>query len=208
MNRLAPHIYFGLDLGRRRDRSALAVLERIHVPTGELDPVTWERKTALYFVLRHIELFRLGVPYLEIVRRMERLPVPPATGHPYARDPERTLVVDATGVGAPVVEALHAAHLPARIVAVTITGAGASHPDTFGGVLVPRRDLLSNLRMLMERALLRIAPPLARGPFAEELLRVTDRSGNAHDDRVLAVALAAWQATRGLAQWLADYTPP
>jgi hypothetical protein len=209
VNRLEPHLFYGLDLGCRQDPSALAVVERLHLPTGEVNHVTYEREFRLAFVLRHIGVFRLGTPYTQVVRRVERLLKQPRTLQGYELQPghllrpDQTLVVDATGVGSPVVESLRAADLPGRLHPVTITGAGHPHGDPFGGELVPRLDLLSNLRMLMERELLRV-PAGVRGRDAlfEELLRATDPAGGAHDDRVIAVALAVWQSTRGLAAWL------
>jgi hypothetical protein len=211
MTHLEPHLYYGLDLGRRQDRSALAALERLHQDTGELDCVTYARGLRLSFVLRHVGAFRLGTEYTEVVRRVERLLKEPHRLHGYdlrpghALRPWQTLVVDATGVGSPVVEWLRAAGLPGRLHAVTMTGAGWPHDDRFGGELVPRRDLLANLRMLMECGRLRVPAGVHGGDaLAEELLRATDPAGGAHDDRVVAVALAVWQATRGMAGWLQE----
>jgi hypothetical protein len=207
MNTLDPHLFFGLDLGRRQDPSALAAVERLHMGTGRVNRVTYEPETRLSLIVRHLELFRLGTPYLDVVRRMARLLNEPQTldgyqvepGHP-AR-PHQTLVVDATGVGAPVVEALQVMDLEAGLTAITITGAGQPHADAFGGTLVARRDLLSNLRLVMERGLLRVPEGLhERDGLTEEWLRAADPAGPAHDDRVVALALAVWQATRGLAR--------
>jgi hypothetical protein len=206
MNLLDPHVFFGLDLGKRHDPCALAVVERLHRFTGERDPATWELKSELYFVVRHCEVFRLGTPYLEVVRRMQQLP-DCAQGLPFAANPARTLVVDATAVGDPVFEALQAAQPEGvRLAAVSILSSGRPHPNASGHAAVSRRDLLNNLRLLMERELLRVAPPHSDGRLKDEMLLLTERSGPAHDDRALALALAVWQATRGLASWLDHFS--
>lgn len=113
MPRLAIHTFFGLDLGRRQDPSALAILERRHDYTGRRDPVTYELELKLRFVLRHVETFPLGMHYFEIVRRIRKLI--------QIADPLKTLVVDASGVGAPIVEAFRAARLEATLIPITIT---------------------------------------------------------------------------------------
>ena len=63
MPRLDVHTFFGLDLGRRQDPSALAILERRHDYTGRRDPVTFELELKLRFVLRHVEAFPLAGVY-------------------------------------------------------------------------------------------------------------------------------------------------
>ena len=188
---LAPHIFFGLDLGRRQDPSALAILERRHDYTGSRDPVTFELERRLRFVLRHVETFPLGTHYFEIVRRIRSLI--------QGDGPSKTLVVDASGVGAPIVEAFRAARLGASLIPITITGSGHPHPDPHGGYLVPRRDLISNLRIMMERGLLKIPPAIhAKEALIEELIHLKDDQGNHHDDLALSLTLAAWQSTRGI----------
>lgn len=195
--RLDPHLFFGLDLGRRQDPSALAILERRHDFTGRRDPFTFELELKLSFVLRHVEAFPLGTHYFEIVRRVRNLI--------QSSDSSKTLVVDASGVGAPIVEAFRATRLGASLMPITITGTGHPHPDPHGGYLVPRRDLISNLRIVMEQGLFKI-PPAIHGKHAliEELINLKDHQGNRHDDLAISVTLATWQSTRGLSRLIAD----
>jgi hypothetical protein len=109
-----------------------------------------------------------------------------------------------TGVGVPVVEALRAASLGCRgITAVTITGGERAREAPLGlgeHWHVPRADLLSGLQVLLERGELKIAKKMAEaGTLMRELLGMrTDRieTSGQHDDLVLAVALACWQAKR------------
>ena len=188
---LSLHTFFGLDLGRRQDPSALSILERRHDHTGRRDPVTFEPELQLRFVLRHVETFPLGTHYFDIVRRICDLV--------NAAAPLKTLVVDASGVGAPIVEAFRAARIDASLVPITITGTGHPHLDPHGGYLVPRRDLISNLRILMERGLLKIPPTIhAKEALIKELIHFQDRQGSHHDDLAISLTLAAWQSTRGI----------
>ena len=137
MPRLDLHTFFGLDLGRRQDPSALAILERRHDYTGRRDPVTYELELKLRFVLRHVETFPLGMHYFEIVNRIRKLL--------QIGDPLKTLVVDASGVGAPIVEAFRASPLGASLIPITITGSGHPHPDPHGGSIVPRGAISSRI---------------------------------------------------------------
>jgi hypothetical protein len=58
------------------------------------------------------------------------------------------LVGDATGVGAPVVDLLKAARLPCSLTPVTITSGDRAHSQGEHWH-VPKRDLLTNLLVLM-----------------------------------------------------------
>lgn len=208
MKRLPPHIYVGLDLGQRRDPSALAILQRIHEPTGEWNRVTWEPEWELFLRLRHVERFHLGTPYLTIVDRVRELLRdgdgtlrgcwPVAAGH--TSNPYKTLIVDASGVGAPIVELFQRGALPASLIAVTITGNGSAHGNggyQGSGYNVPRRDLVSNLRILLERGILKI-PTRVHGfeSIRQEVVDLQDHPGNHSDDMAIALGLAAWWAAR------------
>ena len=65
--------------------------------------------------------------------------------------------------------------------------------------LVPRRDLISNLRILMERGLLKIPPTIhAKEALIKELIHLKDNQGTHHDDLAISLTLAAWQSTQGI----------
>src|SRR5437016_708443 len=123
----------GLDLGQVRDPSAIAVLERAE-EAGEWDPVTmvWRKEVALR--LRYLERVPLGRPYAEVVERVRGI-----TGSAELVGRCR-LVVDATGVGRPVVELLQGADLGCGIMPVVFTGAEAE-TRVNGYYRVPKRDL-------------------------------------------------------------------
>ena len=179
--------YLGLDLGKMRDFTALAVVER--TPQREL-------------VVRYLERAPLGTPYTRVVQRVAEL-----TRHRNLNGLCH-LTVDATGVGVPVVEALRGAQLGCRgITAVTITGGDQARQASGSGIGEhwngPRTELLSGVQLLLERGELKIVKQMREsGALVRELIRMRMRtadypdSGGEHDDLVLAVALACWQALR------------
>lgn len=182
--------YIGLDLGQSHDYTALAIAERIDLPTGG------KSKAGCYH-LRHLERFKLGTSYPAVVERvMGLLTTEPLRGR-------SKLVVDATGVGAPVVDLFRDAEL--NPAAVTITG-GTSVTSVAGSMHVPKRDLVSTLQVLFQGERLKVAEGLPEAQtLVKELLdfqvkinvaTAHDSYGpwreGGHDDLVLAVALACW----------------
>jgi hypothetical protein len=178
--------YLGVDLGQQRDHTALVAVERM------------ERVGQLH--VRHAERVALGVPYPKVVERIGAL-----LRHQELRG-QCALVVDATGVGAPVVDMLRGAGLGCEIAAVTITG-GEREGQSNGRWNVPKRDLVGGVQVLLERGELRIAPELREAEtLKRELLAVratASRGGRVrlgadgegeHDDLVIALALACWRA--------------
>lgn len=120
---------------------------------------------------------------------------------------EAALAVDATGVGAAVVDMLRRAGL--TFDAVTITGGDSEAQSGWHEWRVPKRDLVGGLQVLLQSGL-KIARSLKHSETLKaELLNfrvkinvVTAhdsyeawREGD-HDDLVLAAALAAWRAGR------------
>ncbi len=180
--------FIGLDLGQRQDYSAVAVVERD------------ERARSMH--VRHLERLALGTPYTKVVERVGEVAWNPRL----ARDCR--LVVDATGVGAPVVEMLRSARLPCSLTAVTITGGEHAH-GRGEDWHVPKRDLLASVQVLLEDGRLKIQKTLSEAAaLVRELtdIRIHQRVGGRvsmgaeghgeHDDLALAVALACWRARR------------
>ena len=184
--------YVGVDLGRQQDHSAIAVVERIAGRT--------ER------VLRGIKRIPLGTPYAEVLEQLRR-----TTQSPRLEGNCRA-VVDATGLGAPVVEMLKHNGLGCETYAVTITaGDKARSLGWQGGALwwnVPKQDLVGRVQVLLEREELRIPRKLSEvGSLLRELRamrtdttergrRKTSAHGSEHDDLVMAIALACWLASQ------------
>jgi len=188
-----PHFFVGLDLGQQNDPTAIAVLERTAVRTG-FDHVNWVPVEQDVYRLRHLERVPLKTTYAAIVQHVRDLMQPLA--------PRVTLVVDATGLGGPIVEMLKAARLPGPLVPVTITSG-----ERENGTNVPKKNLISNLQIMFELGELKIAANLEETQrFVQELttmqVKITPAAretfgpskSTAHDDLVLAAALAAWKA--------------
>jgi hypothetical protein len=193
--------FVGLDLGQSQDFTALAVVERKEFE-GEWDAAAFAHRTETSVSLRYLERLPLGTSYPDIVARVSKILHSAALkqGH-------RHLVVDATGVGQPVVDLLRREELGSEILPVTITG-GASEGLTKGGHRVPKRDLIVGLQVVLQEGELQIAAGLKEGAaFVREMAdmrvqmtnggreRYGARSGE-HDDLVLAVALACWGVRR------------
>jgi hypothetical protein len=189
-------VYVGADLGKVGDPSALAVVEREDLLRA------WQTPLFRGLQVRYLERIPLGTPYTAVVERlreMMRHPLMSAGCH---------LTVDATGVGVPVVDMLRKARLPCGVTAVTITPGAQAHGHGEWWY-VPKRDLMSGLHLMLEHKELRIAKKLREsGALVRELLTVrmtqrpsgiprmgADGSGE-HDDLVVALAMACWQAMR------------
>ena len=177
--------FIGLDLGQAQDYTALVVLAR----DGDR------------YNLVHAERSR-GRSYpavvFYVVNLLSRSPLAGAS----------TLAVDATGVGAPVIDLLRRSPLQARLVPISIHG-GANVKQDAAGVSVPKRDLANVLHRLLGAGRLRISRALpAAHDLAAELANFrrtvsptahesfAAAGSNSHDDLTLALMLAAWTAER------------
>jgi len=221
----------GLDLGQASDFTAICVLEsQLWMPAAILAEYPWQglapgwnspslmnthalslalthgkpwpNKPPLH--LRHLERMR-GKPYPDIVTRVaEMVQQPPFTDCGYA------LVVDATGVGAPVVDLFRQAEIP--VMAIMIHGGDAVTPipgefyGQLGGYRVPKRDLVAALQSVLQAGRLVIAEGLELAPeFRKESqnfkVRIDPKTAHdsyshwregQHDDLVLATAMGCW----------------
>jgi hypothetical protein len=192
-----PSYLVGLDLGQAHDFSALAIAER---HPGEL------RRAAYH--LRHLERWPLGTSYPAIVQAVTAM---------LGQEPLNAgarLVVDGTGVGRAVVDLFRP--LGRRLVPVTITGGVGVTEAEDGYLHVPKRDLIGAAQVLLQDGRLRIAAALPEAATLTAELRdyrvkisasghdSYDAREGAHDDLILAVALAVWYGDRapfGLTGW-------
>lgn len=221
---MLPELTIGLDLAQTFDYTGLVALE--HQPGTPSDP-------RMTYTARMIERWRHR-PYTMLpglvrraAERLRRLAADQyfdqhgTAIHPW-HDVAVTLVVDASGVGAPVVDALVDADLDP--VAIVITGGFAVGKRDGGGFTTPKGDLVAAVQLLLEGRRLRIPKEL---PHAETLTRelqnfryeigasghvrygagpaggddVLWRGDGSHDDLLLATAIAAWHAeTRGVSR--------
>ena len=188
--------YLGIDLGQRRDHTAIAVLERWDCGRAFLSSVVH------HLEVRYLERVPLGTPYTAVVERVRRL-----VQHERVAG-QVSVTVDSTGVGAPVVDLLREARLGCEVMAVSITG-GERENQSGSGWNVPKRDLIAGVQVLLERGELRISSKLRDSrALVKELLDVRMSSGGGgkvrmgadgsgeHDDLVVALALACWKAQR------------
>lgn len=186
----------GLDLGQAADFTALAVIERSAGAAGSDHPV---------YAVRHLQRWPLRTAYTQLVSDVTQL-----LQRPPLKGATQALVVDATGVGAAVVDLFKEASLGAdNLVPVTITSGADVQGDDRAGWRVPKRDLVGVVQVLLQHRRLKIAASLRE---AETLLKELEgfrvkisAAGNdtwgawrdgTHDDLVLAVALACWYAER------------
>lgn len=193
-------LIIGLDLGQQRDYSAIVVLELAETATGARDPRTYEFIRERVITMRHAERVPIGTPYGGVVDRVA------AIVHDQ-RLRGCTLVADATGVGAPVVEFIRSRKLPCRLIAAQITG-GAGESSDGRYHRVPKRDLIVGLQVLIDQWKLQLP---AGKPWSREIIRELQgikakRSGSGNfryegqpDDLAMALALAWWWMRKHLA---------
>lgn len=180
--------YIGLDLGQASDYTALNVMQQV------------ENKDGNVYHVRRLERIR-GESYPNIAKKVNAIMASPALiGH-------ADLVVDQTGVGAPVVDLLRQTGL--KPVAVSIHG-GAATTREGDNWKAPKRDLVGTLQVLLQSGRFKVSDKLKLGPILQaEMLNfkvkidpVTAHDSyaawrdNEHDDLVLSAALAAWWAER------------
>jgi hypothetical protein len=193
--------YLGLDLGQAQDYSALAILERQGYARG-----------AVYHC-RHLQRWPLRTSYMAIVSDTARMvnskELQPANELLRRTEPKPVLAVDATGVGAPVIDLFKAERMNGQLEPIQITG-GSEVTNENGTTRVPKRDLVSSAQVALQNDRLQIAAAL---PDAQTLIRelqnfqvkITDNAHDTYgawregtnDDLVLAVALALWIAENG-----------
>jgi hypothetical protein len=169
--------------------------EALQVACQSADNVWPASKPPLH--LRHLERMRHR-PYPEIVEIVATmLTGPPFTACGYA------LCVDATGVGAAVVDLFRQAGV--QVIAITIHG-GDSASRVRGGYRVPKRDLVGSLQSVLQTGRLQIADGLELGAELRReamnfKIRIDPKTAHDsyshwregdHDDLILSVAMATW----------------
>ena len=123
--------------------------------------------------------------------------------------------MDQTAVGRPVVQMLRRAPINARIRSIAVSG--GQKATGMGVRLVPRKELVSTLQVLLQARRLKVSPALPEAQtLVTELMNFKAKPETAtddtleswregpHDDLVLAVAMAAWEGEnhQGFFCWL------
>lgn len=189
-----PDYYLGLDLGQASDPTALAIIQVDKYSNGLEIPLSQR-------VCKLVRLDRvpLRTSYPDIVRDV----------HVIMRDLKATacevyLIVDATGVGRPVVDMFELEGLDPFALTYT-AGHDVTKGDKPREFNVPKRDLVSAVKVALQKNLLRIA---AGNPLTDVLINELKQfkvkinlkghdsyeawRGSDHDDLVLATAMAVW----------------
>jgi len=197
----------GLDIGQRQNSTALAAVEHAGPLGGPTE-----------YHLRHVARFELGTPYPQMTEEVASLLQSRELQDREVRPPPKdnriikpTLVVDATGVGRPIVEMLEQEGL--RPASIWITGGDSVTVDG-REFRVPKRELASTVQALLQSGRLKFARDLPlRDVLSDELqkfrAKIDVSTGEASfehwrerdtDDIVLALACALWHAE--------SYDPP
>lgn len=205
MSAFAPSYIIGLDLGKKHDYTAMAVL-------NQTMPNDVTRSESAYQLI-HLDRWR-GRDYLEAIPEVRKV-VNRLQQVAWERETDGTvsLVVDQTGVGEAVVESLRAAGLDCYGISIH----GGENVSTMpGGWRVPKRELVGTAEVLLQSKRLQFADRLELANILRSELqsfkatiKITTghvsygadeswREGE-HDDTVLALAMALWYG-----EYLAD----
>lgn len=194
--------FIGVDIGQAQDHSSITVLAR---RIEAVEPLAPEPNTtmAMYYAVV-MNQFPLQTPYFELEQEIARL------WHlPEMLTNEKYLVVDATGVGSPVVENLqYLHHLPAE--SIIITSGDSARVVEDGVYHVSKSNLVTALIDIVQRKRLKIIEGVKDADsFFNQLdvfgYKVNPNSGTLsyeamqskiHDDLVISTALAVWYAER------------
>jgi hypothetical protein len=196
----------GLDLGQVQDYTAAAVVQVQDRPTGHLirmpDGAVVE-DTRRYCLVRDLWRADIGTPYATVAKAV-------AGKLGEDRWTKAKLIVDATGVGLPVVEMLLGSGVQRhQMEPVLITGGATAQPkiDERGIWHVAKRELASVLHCLLQERRLVVAKGLKEAKTLERELsafsvKISQKGNDTyeaakesdHDDLVMALALACWWA--------------
>lgn len=181
----------GLDLGQLSDRTALSVVERRETGNRWID----EPRPPLY-ACRHLQVWHPGTKYTKVLNDTIFIL--------NALDGEAKVALDVTVAGEAIAKlfAENIAKLDIATTCFTITG-GTQQTGSWNDVRIPKRDLASFLRVLLETERLQIAPNLHHGSDMQKEMQhfkaekvtnddTVDWRTREHDDLVLATALACW----------------
>lgn len=191
----AESVCVGVDIGQSVDHSAIAVVARVLTSEAQ------EWAAMPLYVVPYLRRFPLGTPFHQIEEEVAAL-----WGSDYLRYTSNSIVVDKTGVGAPVVESMRRNHcLPVNAVLITSGDHEAYHPES-DSFHVPKSHLVTGLQQLVQRRRFQTLEDVeSRADFFNELAdfsyKIDRNSGRVsyeaatertHDDLVVATALAVW----------------
>lgn len=195
----SPPIIIGCDIGQKVDPTTIVVVEAFPADRSG-------RRSECKFVARHLERLPIGTTYPDVAARIAQivrsLESRPAPAHLSA--PRLSLVIDATGVGRPVVDIVRDTLLESRCHVKPVTFTHGDQLNTSSREWrVGKAYLVSRLQVLLQTRRIKLPTdhPEAQA-MAQELtnyeLKVSedgnDRYGafrtGTHDDLVTALGLA------------------
>jgi hypothetical protein len=147
--------------------------------------------------VRHIERFPLNTPYTTLVWKIKDLLANPNI------ERDHRVAIDATGVGAPLLDFLRHHGVNRNLFPVSITS-GESTAVRHNTHYIPKRDLLTNLQLMLQNRAIKVSTHLPHAPLLrDELANLRRHTGartelyeteqcGQHDDILMALALAAW----------------
>lgn len=204
-SQLTPELFLGLDLGKERDHTVLALCER-RWQLGEWSAAHHDHARRPVLVLRDLVRLPLQTAYTQVPQAIKNLftRYEAVSPYPVAVKSARDVVVDAGGVGGGVLDiirqAQHSRYLPSLQLVPVFTSAGHEPGMTASGCYtVPKRDLLTAVRAAVEARSIIVPRRLQLGPeLFRELagFRQSGQSTAKHDDLAMALCLAVWWATR------------
>jgi len=186
-------ITIGVDIGQKRDPTAVAVAE---IERRAVEP----DRTEVHFVIRYLARLPLGAPYPEIARRVAEIAGRAAAGQTGARRAVYAYL-DATGVGQPIVDLVAEQRIQGWVIPVYFTHGDRRNQDT-EKVTLGKALLVSRLQALLQSGRVHLPESSEARALAQELddfeIRVSEdandkygafRTGT-HDDLVTALGLA------------------
>jgi hypothetical protein len=193
-NTIARYWHMGVDLGQRKNHSAIVLVEQRVEATGAVCPFTYEPVCKRVLVIRHVEQVALGTRYSAVVEKIGRLSRRQELGAA-----KLTVAVDATGLGGVVAEMLRAEPPRGELMPVVFTSGELAHRKD-GIDFVPKTELMMGLMRSFEVEGLCVARGVRHwGKLEEELLGMRRVAGprqiewvseGKHDDLVMALAVA------------------
>lgn len=205
--KLKRRFHVGLDLAKRRDYSAVAIVEDCVWATGEVDKITYAPELRQARVLRYADRMGKGLEFLRVVDKVRGLLV-----SEQLRQEQVVLAVDATGVGDAVFELVEKMFWEVKelrtqwlnLAAVVFTSGEKTSWSNYHAH-VPKNTLMEGLQLGLETGELRLAEGFSGVREMTEELRLMQRvrgengsrwvSSGKHDDLVMATALANWGPT-------------
>jgi hypothetical protein len=183
--------HLGVDLGQRRDFTAIVIVRDMLATTGKKCPLTFAPVLQRRRQVLLAERIGLGTEYQKIVESVGQLTRLRQMAHG-----DKYVAVDTTGVGLAVLEMLRREHLAGQLLPVVFTG-GEVTRYVGGQYNVPKGELMHGLAVELERRELQVGRRLRNWPeMVRELSGVRWRSVGEHDDLVMALALAVWSMRR------------